>query len=201
MGNDTSPGGAPAPPAPGARRWATWVLLVTAVAAGAAGAYWWWRPAPPPLSAADDEDDILEPPAAEPGYVGPQACAACHAARAAHLQGTRHFLACCPPAADLMPAGFAPGRGAHPTRFPGLRFEMTRSGGDFIQTAIRSTPAGEERTAAHIDLVYGAGGGNDEVYFTWHGQGLYELPVAWPCPADRWGNTARSPPATGGCGR
>lgn len=86
-----------------------------------------------------------------------------------------------------MPPGFGPGQGTHASHYPELRFEMTQSGRDFFQTAIDTTPQGEERTSAKIALVHGAGKG-DDVYFTWHDDGLYELPVAGLYPLKKWGN-------------
>src|SRR5262249_11498448 len=136
-----------------------------------------------------DED---EPRVANPGYLGAQACAKCHAARVAEFQATRHALACTPPQAGAMPAGFDPGRGTFDSRLPGLRFRMTRSGDQFFQAAVRTTPGGPQRTDARVALVYGAGGTADEVYFTWHGNRLYELPVAWLHPGRCWAEEPRS---------
>jgi tetratricopeptide (TPR) repeat protein len=66
---------------------------------------------------------------------------------------------------------------------------MSRSGSDFFQTAIRTTPAGQERSTARIDLVLGAGGKADEVYLTWREGRLYELPVAWLFSLECWGSS------------
>jgi tetratricopeptide (TPR) repeat protein len=138
----------------------------------------------------EDEDDPV-PVAVNPGYVGPQACAGCHARRVAEFQRTRHFLACTPASGARAP-GFAPGRGLHPTRDPRLHFEMTRSGDEFIATGVQDTPRGVERVAHRIELVYGAGGKADEMYFAWQGDRLYNLPVAWLYPLERWGNAVDS---------
>src|SRR3569623_2029980 len=78
----------------------------------------------------------------------------------------------------------------HVTHDPALRFQMTRSGDEFFQTAILKTPRGEERKKSRIDLVYGAGAGTDEVYLTWRGDLLYELPIAWLHPEHAWGASA-----------
>jgi tetratricopeptide (TPR) repeat protein len=110
----------------------------------------------------------------------------------AEFQATRHFQACCLPRPEVMAPGFAPGQGTCPTREPGLRFEMTQSGGEFVMTAVHDRPTGEERASARIGLVYGAGGISDEVYFSWRGDRLYELPVAWLYPQGRWGTNSVS---------
>src|SRR5512146_2729979 len=41
------------------------------------------------------------------GYVGIQACEACHAARVKEFKETRHYLACMPPDPFQMPAAFS----------------------------------------------------------------------------------------------
>jgi tetratricopeptide (TPR) repeat protein len=110
----------------------------------------------------------------------------------AEFQATPHFRACRLPESEAMPPGFAPGRGKHATQDPTLRFEMARSGNDFRMTAVRATPAGEVRTSARIDLVYGANKA-DEVFFSWRDDRLYELPVAWLHPLNRWGESSLNP--------
>jgi Flp pilus assembly protein TadD len=181
-----------------ARRWAVWAVVGAIVAVGG-GVAFWRRPSPPPPVSAAAEDEIPFDAAVprNPGYLGPQACAACHAARVAEFQATRHFQACREPQAATMPPGFAPGRGTYITRVPGLRFEMTQAGGDFLQTAIAAKPGGEQRASAPIALVYGSAGKADEIYFTWHGDRLYELPMAWLHPLNRWGEEPFNPYGTG----
>jgi tetratricopeptide (TPR) repeat protein len=186
------------------RRWAAW-LTVGLLLATSAGAVWYWWPTREPRPVAGVEEDAeveADPPAINnPGYLGPQACAACHARRVAEFLKTRHAIACCPPRPAAMPAGFSPGRGMLATRLPSLRFEMTRAGNAFQQTVIRATPAGEQRTAARVALVYGSAGAADEMYFAWHGDRLYELPAVWFYPLDRWGHASLPPHGTGDLGR
>jgi tetratricopeptide (TPR) repeat protein len=137
-----------------------------------------------PNSAASEEER-LDP--VNPGYLGPQACAECHAERVVGMQRSRHFRTCRLPVAAEMPDGFAPGQGKFPARDPLLRFEMTRAGDEFFQTAIQQTPAGERRTTSRIDLVLGAGTA-DDVYLTWHpDHRLRELPIAWMHTSRQWG--------------
>jgi tetratricopeptide (TPR) repeat protein len=181
------------------RHWAVWAAVVAIVLGGAAvAALCWRRPSPsvPPvvLEEEDDEADERTPP--NPGYLGPQACAACHARRVAEFQTTSHFRACRPARVGEMPPGFDPGRGNYATRDPAVRFEMTRTGDEFLLTALRPKPTGEERTSSRIDLVYGAARA-DEVFFSWRGEGLYELPVVWLHPLDRWGNSSINPHGKG----
>jgi tetratricopeptide (TPR) repeat protein len=133
------------------------------------------------------DDDLDLPISENPGYVGVQACAPCHATRVAQFQKTNHFLACREPRPGAMPEGFRPGLGTFVARERGLRFEMTQAGDDFFHSAIQTQGSGEEKNAStRIAWVYGAGDA-DEVYFGWHGDRLYELPVSWLHPQHRWG--------------
>ena len=86
---------------------------------------------------ASQDDDFDEPMARDAGYVGPQACAPCHAVRVSQFAATRHYRACCQPQATAMAPGFAAGRGSFAIREPAVRFEMTREGSDFFQTDLR----------------------------------------------------------------
>jgi tetratricopeptide (TPR) repeat protein len=147
-------------------------------------------PAPTAADAAVSCDgDLEEPPVANPGYVGAQACAACHAERVTECQSTNHFRTFRVPDPAAMPAGFEAGKQLYRSQHPGLRFEMSRSGNEYFQTQICTTADGEERSPARIDLVLGAGGKADEVYLTWHEGRLYELPVAWLFTFDCWGSS------------
>jgi tetratricopeptide (TPR) repeat protein len=175
-----------------------WYLLASLLALAGSTVACWQRPvqvaapddsattAAPLKSAAADETTL--PVAHNPGYLGPQACAPCHARRVAEFQATRHFLACRLPQAESMPRPFSSGSATYRTRDAALRFEMSRGDdGHFLETAVRTTAAGEQRTSARIGLIYGSAGNADEIYFTWRGDGLYELPVAWLHPLQRWG--------------
>ncbi|HJZ91445.1 MAG TPA: multiheme c-type cytochrome, partial [Gemmataceae bacterium] len=149
---------------------------------------WAWpnrKPAVAPAHGPDDE--WPDPVVANPGYLGPDACVACHAERVAEFRRTNHYHACRRPEDSPMPPGFTQGRGAVPTDMPGLHFEMTRSGDSFVHTSVNAAPTGEQRLTDRISLAFGAGG-LDEVYFAWRGDLLYELPVAWLHPLDRWGH-------------
>src|SRR3569623_1548672 len=183
--------------------WGIFGLLFVAMAA----TYWWRTHATHPAvvvatPAADSEAD--EEPIAHvvnPGYVGMQACVACHTDRVAEFQTTRHCLACCPPQPDSMPAAFSSPDAVYVTHDPALRFQMTRSGDEFFETAILETPHGGQRKKSRIDLVYGAGAGTDEVYLTWRGDLLYELPIAWLHPEHAWGASAFDPYGAGAFAR
>src|SRR5207244_10531027 len=121
-----------------------WLLLGLLAVVAAAAVYWW--PAGPPATEPAEgrlDNDIEEPVAHNPGYLGAQACAPCHAERVEQFQATNHFRACRIPRAGDMPDTFTPEKGTLISHVPGLRFEMSQRGDDFMQTAIRS----EEHTS------------------------------------------------------
>jgi tetratricopeptide (TPR) repeat protein len=141
------------------------------------------RTTPPASRAEAQREPTVEPP----GYVGMEACVDCHSDRAAEFARTNHFRTFRRASPDTMPAGFAPGRATFVTPDRALRFEMTRAGNEFIQTAIRQSASGEERVATAIDLILGAGTA-DDVYVSWRGDGrMYELPMAWLHTSGQWG--------------
>ncbi|MCX7701088.1 MAG: tetratricopeptide repeat protein [Gemmataceae bacterium] len=127
-----------------------------------------------------------------PGYVGPQVCAECHSARVHEFQATRHFKAAWRPEDGPMPSAFDEG-GTYVSRNPGVRFTIEKRGDEYIQTLIRNGPTGERRDSWRIDLIYGSGGRADEVYFTWKGNTLHELPIAWLGPQQCWGEQFYDP--------
>ena len=124
-----------------------------------------------------------------PGFLGPEACIECHADRVTEFQTTRHFLANQTPQSGKMPDGFSKGKGTYQIPEQSLRFEMTESTRGFLTTAIQQTATGNKETSSEIAFCYGSAGGNDEVYFAWHEDRLYELPVGWLAPSNEWGSS------------
>src|SRR6516162_5285470 len=69
-------------------------LAVLGAVGGVCGAVSFWSRASPAAKidvAAEGDSDPGDQTAANPGYLGPQACAACHAERVAEFLGTNHF--------------------------------------------------------------------------------------------------------------
>jgi tetratricopeptide (TPR) repeat protein len=181
----------------GWRRWLVLALFLVLVAtAVACWRYWSSRTGNRTFAHQDVADE--EPVAPNPGYLGPAACAACHQDRVAEFAKTTHYRACRPPRIGEVPAGFGPGQGEYRARNPALRFVTTESGGRFTQTAIRATAASDERSEAQIDLLYGNGFG-DQIYFTFQGDRLFELPVGWLFPMNRWAEKPFDPQSSGNC--
>ena len=175
------------------------LAIAAALTAAGAGAYWWQTNVVRPVPIVESADRTGDNGGGDQGgsvlalrseYIGMQACAACHAERVAEFQATRHCLACCEPDPATMPAAFSSNNAVYSARDPKLHFEMTRSGDDFLVTSVLKTPRGEERTASRIDLVYGVGAETDEVYLSWRGDLLFELPVSWLHPQNTWGASA-----------
>ena len=142
------------------------------------------------------EDSAAETAQRAIGYVGMDACVNCHADRCAEFRGTRHAQACVVPDPDNMPAAFTAG-GVYQSPQAPVRFEMGRKDREFFVSAIRDTPQGEQRTQSPIAFVYGSGAGTDEVFFTWHGDRLYELPIVWLHPLNSWGADPFDPQGSG----
>jgi tetratricopeptide (TPR) repeat protein len=132
-------------------------------------------------------EEFVEPIVSNPGYLGPQACADCHAERVAKFHQTRHFLANCVPDPHRVPKGFLPGQGTFQLAESALRFEMTESEGQLLQSAIRESDPQAKPISANVAFIYGSEAGNDEVYFTRHGDRLNELPMVWLAALNKWG--------------
>jgi tetratricopeptide (TPR) repeat protein len=157
---------------------------------------WKTRPTVSESRTIPEQADAYEVTGANPGYMGAEACASCHAERVAEFRKTRHFQACRLPLAEATPSGFTSAPQSLSVRDGQFRFEMKRQGEEFIQTAIRSSPGDEQRTSARIDLVYGTGNA-DAIFFTWRGDRLYELPAAWLYPQNRWAASPFNPYGSG----
>jgi tetratricopeptide (TPR) repeat protein len=181
-------------------------VAATAIGAAVVAGYVWFIPEKPqprqPLpdlaQLNEDSDESVMPP--NPGYLGPLACAGCHSSRVSEFLKTTHARACRRPQEGPMPPGFESGKDGYRTFDPELRFEMSREGGEFFQTAVRQVDGAERRTQSRIDLVYGANRA-DEVFFTWRGDRLHELMAVWLHPSNEWANSAYNRYGTGGFAR
>ena len=191
-----------APRVPELKRRPRGVLGIFAVLALVGGAivYYYWPRNPSPTAEVPlpditvlGEDDEPDAPAIvrNPGYLGPQACAPCHARRVAEFLTTPHARACRRPQDGPMPEGFTPGNGRFTTLDRSLQFEMTRSGSEYFQTVVKTGSSKVSQTS-RIDLVYGANKA-DEVFFTGKSGRLNELMAVWLHPSQRWAHTSYNP--------
>lgn len=151
-------------------------------------------------SAHADEDDLDTatpdtPP--NPGFAGINSCVECHAERVAEFKQTRHYRATCVPTDKVIPEGysssqfegFKPAFGILKRPDLSLQFEMTEAEGRLLQNVIRDSASTAKSTSTEIAFAYGAQGGNDEVYFAWKDNKLYELPMVWLAAERVWGNS------------
>lgn len=166
----------------GLRHLGRWLLTVALLVAAGAAVYWFWPESPPPSL-----EELPEPPrfAENPGYVGPRACAECHAARVKECEATRHDHACRRAEDDPLP-GFPAEPIRFASRYSAIAFELSRGADGARQTVVRGGRGGESDFPLHVDWIYGAGGRADEVYFTWKGDRLDELALAWLRPTKQW---------------
>jgi len=116
------------------------------------------------------------------GYVGDEACVACHADVVHSYHQTAHFLTSQRPSAETIPGSFAPGQNVLKTANADLHFRMEKRVVDgkteFTETAVfGAPPATHERTEA-IAFVVGSGG-KGQTYLYWDDDLLFELPVSY----------------------
>lgn len=128
-------------------------------------------------------------PAPTHGYLGAAACRECHEERFAGFVKTGHHNTSSLPSAATIHGSFDAPSNVMLTSNPGLSFEMTRKGGDFLQTARRKGPDGRaaDRTE-RFDIVVGSGK-LGQSYLWWQGDRLFQLPVSWYRGADSWLNS------------
>ncbi len=191
---------------PNRRRLAYAGLAAFAVAA-AIGYRVWPDPAAAPIASSPAvaefraENDLIASAAANPGYLGSKACAACHAAKFETFKETRHHWAATAPDDRPMPAAFHSGGASFASSDPAVRFAMAHENGRYVQKVSVTTPKIRREATAPIGMVYGHGGKFDEVYFKWDDNRLTELPVTWLHPTKEWANAPVNPHAPGDLSR
>lgn len=174
----------------GGRQIAVALMLLAAVAIGY---YSWPSKAKPQKRNIEKivDDDLIMPVASNPGYVGSQVCAECHKTRHETFQKTRHHWACAAPEELPMPGDFEKGK-SFASYDASVRFAVGKENGSFVSKTIKNTPQGPREMASPIGMVYGLGGQFDEVYFTWRGNRLFELPITWLHPTNEWAHVSMS---------
>jgi len=142
------------------------------------------RPTSPPLELPVELQPVRY---SNPGYVGANVCGECHQSRLDEFRGTRHFIACCTPDGEHTPTGFDGESAEISSPHWKFRFQPVRDDNGYFEHVTGSIPARRVDERHRIDMVYGAKGKADEVYFTWQQNRLYELPFAWLTPWNCWG--------------
>ena len=153
---------------------------------------------PPSKVIVDEEWLVSLTESRNPGFVGANACQACHEDQFSNASQTRHFAACRPVTPEQMPDGFAGGSEILQTPYDGLRFEMRRDGNEFWLDTIRADAADETVVQSRFDLILGSGGKFDDVFLHWDDQGwMWELPVVWLYPSEEWATSHFDPHGLG----
>ena len=121
-------------------------------------------------------------------YVGSEACRQCHADRVDEFQATPHFRTSRLPESAEQGEYFRDGNNNYQSRDPDVRFTMTIDD-DRLTLSSQTKKNGVSTTETRaIGMIYGAGTA-DEVYHSWQGDKLYEMPVAYLHPLQMWVNS------------
>ncbi|HBE66905.1 MAG TPA: C cytochrome precursor [Planctomycetaceae bacterium] len=117
-------------------------------------------------------------------FVGPEACAECHAAKHKSFIDTAHYAASSLPSAGKMLGDYDGAGRFMKTVHPDLAFEMKKIGSDYFQ----EVQFRELRKRFKIDLVTGAGLiGQTHLY--WQANRLFQLHVTYFSEPDSWVNS------------
>lgn len=110
----------------------------------------------------------------DPGYVGPEVCAGCHAERVEAVRKTSHFNASGPVVREKLLAPVT--EHVHVSEAAGLRLEVGARGDELWQQGIDDVR--DERMSRRMDVVIGSGK-LAQTFLSWEGDRLYELPATW----------------------
>ncbi len=98
-------------------------------------------------------------------------------------------MACVAASDKTMSSEFLTGQAEYTPHNSPVTFRMIKEGDQFLQVALQKTPGGVRETRSPISLMYGYGAETDEVYFSWKGDKLSELPMSWLHPDHEWGTS------------
>ncbi len=129
---------------------------------------------PPRLLAPPEMAEAATAVASDPGYVGPDACAECHADRVAAVRRTSHFLTSAPVSHESMRAPVD--ASASVGNVSGLRIDVSERAGEMWQLAVDD--ARDDRMSRRMDVIIGSGK-IAQTFLSWQKDRLYELPATW----------------------
>ncbi len=122
------------------------------------------------------------------GFVGDDACRACHQSEFDSYMKTRHHLDSAVPSAETIHGHFDPGQNTMASLDPEVSFRMDAKDGSFFETSMEGRPGREKKRTEKIDIVLGSGA-KGQTYLYWRGDELFELPVSHWTSLDRWVNS------------
>jgi hypothetical protein len=124
----------------------------------------------------------------ERGFVGDNACRACHQTEFESYMTTRHHLDSALPSAETIHGHFDAGRNTMASLDPEVSFRMDARNGAFFETSIEGAAGHEKNHTERIDIVIGSDR-KGQTYLYWRGDELFELPVSYWTSLDRWVNS------------
>lgn len=127
------------------------------------------------------------------GYVGDEACSACHQEKFETYLSSAHHLASRLPSQTSIDGKFTQGSNILRTSNPYLYFVMSATKEGYFQSAVAKLPPVD--TISHkerFDLVIGSGR-KGQTYLYWKGDELFELPVSYWTETDQWMNSPGYP--------
>jgi hypothetical protein len=127
------------------------------------------------------------------GYVGDEACRACHQEKFETYLNSPHHLASRLPSPASIDGKFGPGSNLLRTSNPYLTFVMTANGQRYFQSAVVRLPPSEVISRQEsFDLVIGSGR-KGQTYLYWKADELFELPVSYWAETGQWMNSPGYP--------
>jgi tetratricopeptide (TPR) repeat protein len=122
------------------------------------------------------------------GYIGAEACAQCHKDRYETFVETAHHRTSAAALSESILGSFETGENILKTNNENLRFEMTRDGDQFFQTAYTKGPSTERKRKESFDFVLGSGK-LGQTYLYWDRDRLFQLPISYMTSSDSWINS------------
>ncbi len=157
------------------------------------------RPWPRPASAEPDAPSLSASHTAQvaeadlpEGYIGVEACGACHPDQFETASQTPHHLASRIASADSIAGHFAPDAATMMTANPNLLFQMTARRDGFYQTSLEGRLPVVRAHSERFDFVLGSGR-KGQSYISWKDDRLFQLPVSYWTELDTWINSPGYP--------
>lgn len=126
--------------------------------------------------------------ASRQGYVGDEACRACHSEKVEIYFHTAHHLTSRLPTKDSIAGSFAEGKNILKTSNPALYFRMESKPEGFYETSVWEIPPVTSTRSERIDVVIGSGR-KGQTYLYWKDGRLFELPVSYWVELESWVNS------------